>query len=116
MARRTTSARKKAVAHAEKFAQREEELQALAAEFFDLEDKSDYRKIQKRLDEYQQKIKELKTQSDEAEAELRAQQTPIIHAMKQAGETPTNIAVRLDVHGLVVRQALQAEKNDDRLG
>ena len=109
--RNTTSARQKAAKYAATFAQREEKLQRLATEFFDLEDKSEHGKLQKRLDEYQRKIEELQTRSKDAEAELRAQQAPIIDAMKQAGETPANIAARLGVSIPVVRQALSEQKH-----
>ena len=54
MARRNTIARQKAAAHAAAFAQREEKLQELAADFFDLEDKSEHGKLQKRIQDYQQ--------------------------------------------------------------
>lgn len=110
MARRNTAASKKASDLAAGFAAREEELQNLAVEFFDLEEKSKYGKLQKRIQEYRQKLEELQPQSKEAEAELRTQQTPIISAMKQAGETPANIAKRLDVSRAVVTRALRAEK------
>lgn len=110
MARRNTIARQKAAAHAAAFTQREEKLQELAADFFDLEDKSEHGKLQKRLNEYQRKIEELQANSATAEAELRAQQAPIIYAMKQAGETPANIAKRLDISRAVVTRALRAEK------
>ena len=109
--RKTTSARQKAAAHAAAFTQREEKLQELAAEFFDLEDKSEYGKLQKRIQDYQQKLEELQANSAAAEAELRAQQAPIIYAMKQAGETPANIAARLGVSVPVVRQALSEQKH-----
>lgn len=109
--RNTTSARQKAAKYAATFAQREEKLQELAAEFFDLEDKSEHRKLQKRIQDYQQKLKELQARSKDAEAELRAQQAPIICAMKQAGETPANIAARLGVSVPVVRQALSEQKH-----
>jgi len=59
MARRNTTASKKAAELSAGFAAREEELQNLAVEFFDLEEKSDYGKIQKRIQDYQQKLKEL---------------------------------------------------------
>ena len=111
MARRNTTARQKAAAHAAAFTQREEKLQRLATEFFDLEDKSGHGKLQRRLDEYQGKIEELQTRSKDTEAELRAQQAPIICAMKQAGETPANIAARLGVSVPVVRQALSEQKH-----
>lgn len=110
MARRNTTARQKAAAHAAAFAQREEELQELAAEFFDLEDKSAYGKLQKRIQDYQQKLEELQANSATAEAELRAQQAPIIYAMKQGGESAANIAKRLDISRAVVTRALRAEK------
>lgn len=111
MARRNTVASKKAAELSAGFAAREEELQNLAVEFFDLEEKSDYGKIQKRIQECLQKLEELQPQSKEAEAELRAQQAPIIFAMKQAGETPVNIAKRLDISRAVVTRALRAEKD-----
>ena len=111
MARRNTVASKKAAELSAVFAAREEELQNLAVEFFDLEEKSDYGKIQKRIQECLQKLEELQPQSKEAEAELRAQQAPIIFAMKQAGETPANIAKRLDISRAVVTRALRAEKD-----
>ena len=111
MARRNTAASKKASDLAAGFAAREEELQNIAVEFFDLEEKSKYGKLQKRIQEYRQKLEELQLQSKEAEAELRTQQTPIISAMKQAGETPANIAKRLDVSRAVVTRALRAEKD-----
>lgn len=111
MARRNTAASKKASDLAAGFAAREEELQNLAVEFFDLEEKSKYGKLQKRIQEYRQKLEELQLQSKEPEAELRTQQTPIISAMKQAGETPANIAKRLDVSRAVVTRALRAEKD-----
>lgn len=111
MARRNTTARQKAAAHATAFTQREEKLQRLATEFFDLEDKSEHGKLQKRLEEYQRKIEELQARSKDAEAELRAHQAPIIYAMKQAGETPANIAARLGVSIPVVRQALSEQKH-----
>lgn len=107
MARRNTIARQKAAELSAGFAAREEELQNLAVEFFDLEEKSDYWKIQKRI----QKLEELQANSATAEAELRAQQAPIISAMKQAGETPANIAKRLDISRAVVTRALRAEKD-----
>lgn len=110
LARRNTTASKKAAEFAAGFAAREKELQNLAVEFFDLEEKSKYGKIQKRIQEYQQKLEELQQQSDETEAELRAQQAPIIFAMKQAGESPANIAKRLDISHAVVTRALRAEK------
>lgn len=110
MVRRNTAASKKAAELSAGFAAREEELQNLAVEFFDLEEKSKYGKIQKRIQEYQQKLEELQPQSKEAEAELRAQQAPIIYAMKQAGESPANIAKRLDISLAVVKQALRTEK------
>ena len=111
MARRNTVASKKAAELSAGFAAREEELQNLAVEFFDLEEKSDYGKIQKRIQECLQKLEELQPQSKEAEAELRAQQAPIIFAMKQARETPANIAKRLDISRAVVTRALRAEKD-----
>ena len=111
MARRNTIARQKAAAHAAAFTQREEKLQELAAEFFDLEDKSAYGKLQKRIQDYQQKLEELQARSKDTEAELRAQQAPIIYAMKQTGETPANIAARLGVSIPVVRQALSEQKH-----
>lgn len=111
MARRNTTARQKAAAHAAAFTQREEKLQELAADFFDLEDKSEHGKLQKRIQDYQQKLEELQANSAAAEAELRAQQAPIIYAMKQAGETPANIAARLGVSAPVVRQALSEQKH-----
>jgi hypothetical protein len=110
MVRRNTAASKKAAELSAGFAAREEELQNLAVEFFDLEEKSKYGKIQKRIQEYQQKLEELQPQSKETEAELRAQQAPIIYAMKQAGESPANIAKRLDISLAVVKQALRTEK------
>lgn len=110
MARRNTAASKKAAEYAEKFAQREEKLQSLAAEFFQLEADSEYGRLQKRLADYRQKLYELQAQSDEAEAELREQQAPVIVAMRDAGETPTNIAKRLDTSRAVVTRALRAEK------
>ena len=70
MARRNAMARQKAAKYAAAFTQREEKLQRLATEFFDLEDKSEHGKLQKRLDEYQRKIEELQTRSKDAEAEL----------------------------------------------
>ena len=109
--RNTTSARQKAAKYAATFTQREEKLQRLATEFFDLEDKSAYGKLQKRIQDYQQKLEELQANSAAAEAELRAQQAPIIYAMKQAGETPANIAARLGVSIPVVRQALSEQKH-----
>lgn len=109
--RKTTSARQKAAAHAAAFTQREEKLQRLATDFFDLEDKSEHGKLQKRIQDYQQKLEELQARSKDAEAELRAQQAPIIYAMKQAGETPANIAARLGVSIPVVRQALSEQKH-----
>ena len=111
MARRNTAASKKAAELSAGFAAREEELQNLAVEFFDLEEKSDYGSIQKRIQHHQQKLEELQPQSDEAEAELRAQQAPIIFAMKQGGESLANIAKRLDISRAVVTQALRAEKD-----
>lgn len=108
--RNTTSARQKAAKYAAAFTQREEKLQRLATEFFDLEDKSEHGKLQKRIQDYQQKLEELQANSAAAEAELRAQQAPIIYAMKQAGETPANIAARLGVSIPVVRQALSEQK------
>ena len=111
MVRRNTAASKKAAELAAGFAAREEGLQNLAVEFFDLEEKSKYGKLQKGIQEYRQKLEELQLQSKEAEAELRTQQTPIISAMKQAGETPANIAKRLDVSRAVVTRALRAEKD-----
>ena len=111
MARRNTTARQKAAAHAAAFTQREEKLQRLATEFFDLEDKSEHGKLQKRIQDYQQKLEELQARSKDAEAELRAQQAPIICAMKQAGETPANIAARLGVSIPVIRQALSEQKH-----
>lgn len=110
MVRRNTAASKKAAELSAGFAAREEELQNLAVEFFDLEEKSDYGKVQKRIQECLQKLEELQPQSKEAEAELRAQQAPIIFAMKQAGESPANIAKRLDISRAVVTRALRAEK------
>lgn len=110
MVRRNTAASKKAAELSAGFAAREEELQNLAVEFFDLEEKSKYGKLQKRIQEYRQKLEELQLQSDETEAELRAQQAPIIFAMKQAGESPANIAKRLDISHAVVTRALRAEK------
>lgn len=110
MARRNTAASKKAAEYAEKFAQREEKLQSLAAEFFQLEADSEYGRLQKRLADYRQKLYELQAQSDEAEAELHEQQAPVIVAMRDAGETPTNIAKRLDISRAVVTRALRAEK------
>ena len=74
MARRNTTASKKAAELSAGFAAREEELQNLAVEFFDLEEKSDYGKIQKSIQDYQQKLEELQANSAAAEAELRAQQ------------------------------------------
>ena len=109
--RNTASARQKAAKYAATFTQREEKLQRLATEFFDLEDKSEHGKLQKRLNEYQRKIEELQARSKDAEAELRAQQAPIISAMKQTGETPANIAARLGVSVPVVRQALSEQKH-----
>ena len=111
MARRNTIARQKAAAHAAAFTQREEKLQRLATEFFDLEDKSEHGKLQKRIQDYQQKLEELQARSKNTEAELRAQQAPIISAMKQTGETPANIAARLGVSVPVVRQALSEQKH-----
>ena len=111
MARRNTTARQKAAKYAATFTQREEKLQELAAKFFDLEDKSEHGKLQKRIQDYQQKLEELHANSAAAEAELRAQQAPIISAMKQTGETPTNIAARLGVSVPVVRQALSEQKH-----
>ena len=110
MARRNTTARQKAAAHAAAFTQREEKLQRLATDFFNLEDKSEHGKLQKRIQDYRQKLKELQARSKDAEAELRAQQAPIIYAMKQIGETPANIAARLGVSIPVVRQALSEQK------
>lgn len=111
MARRSTAASKKAAKLSAGFAAREEELQNLAVEFFDLEEKSDYGKIQKRIQECLQKLEELQQQSDETEAELRAQQAPIIFAMKQGGESPANIAKRLDISRALVTRALRAEQD-----
>lgn len=110
MTRRNTTARQKAAKYAAAFTQREEKFQGLATEFFDLEDKSEHGKLQKRIQDYQQKLEELQANSAAAEAELRAQQAPIIYAMKQAGETPANIAKRLDISRAVVKQALRTEK------
>ena len=111
MARRNAMARQKAAKYAAAFTQREEKLQRLATEFFDLEDKSAYGKLQKRIQDYQQKLEELQANSAAAAAELRAQQAPIIDAMKPAGETPANIAARLGVSVPVVRQALSEQKH-----
>ena len=110
MARRNTAASKKAAEYAEKFAQLEEKLQSLAAEFFQLEADSEYGRLQKRLADYRQKLYELQAQSDEAEAELREQQAPVIVAMRDAGESSANIAVRLGVPHVMVTRALRAEK------
>ena len=111
MARRNTAASKKAAELAAGFAAKEEELQTLAVEFFDLEEKSKYGKIQNRIQEYQQKLEELQSLSKEAKAELFAQQAPIILAMKRVGESPANIAARLGVSVPVVRQALSEQKH-----
>lgn len=111
MVRRNTAASKKAAELAAGFAAREEELQNLAVDFFDLEEKSDYGSVQKRIHYYQQKLEELQSLSKEAKAELRAQQAPIILAMKRVGESPANIAKRLDISLAVVKQALLAEKD-----
>lgn len=111
MVRGNTTASKKAAELAAVFAAREEELQNLAVEFFDLEEKSDYGSVQKRIHYYQQKLEELQSLSKEAKAELRAQQAPIILAMKRVGESPANIAKRLDISLAVVKQALRAEKD-----
>ncbi|QKI10042.1 hypothetical protein [Rothia dentocariosa] len=111
MARRNTAASKKAAELAAGFAAKEEELQNLAVEFFDLEEKSKYGKIQNRIQEYQQKLEELQSLSKEAKAELFAQQAPIILAMKRVGESPANIAARLGVSVPVVRQALSEQKH-----
>ena len=110
MVRRNTAASKKAAELAAGFAAQEEELQNLAVEFFDLEEKSDYGSVQKRIHYYQQKLEELQSLSKEAKAELFAQQAPIIFAMKQGGESPANIAKRLDISRAVVTRALRAEK------
>ena len=111
MARRNTAASKKAAELSAGFAAREEELQNLAVEFFDLEEKSDYGSVQKRIHYYQQKLEELQSLSKEAKAELFAQQAPIILAMKRVEESPANIAKRLDISLAVVKQALRAEKD-----
>lgn len=111
MARRNTAASKKAAELSAGFAAREEELQNLAVEFFDLEEKSDYGSVQKRIHYYQQKLEELQSLSKEAKAELFAQQAPIIFAMKRAGDSPANIAKRLDISRAVVTRALRAEKD-----
>lgn len=111
MVRGNTTASKKAAELAAGFAAREEELQNLAVEFFDLEEKSDYGSLQKRIHYYQQKLEDLQSLSKEAKAELRAQQAPIILAMKRVGESPANIAKRLDISLAVVKQALRAEKD-----
>lgn len=111
MARRNTAASKKAAELSAGFAAREEELQNLAVEFFDLEEKSDYGSVQKRIHYYQQKLEELQSLSKEAKAELFAQQAPIIFAMKQGGESPANIAKRLDISRAVVTRAVRAEKD-----
>ena len=111
MARHNAMARQKAAKYAAAFTQREEKLQRLATDFFDLEDKSEHGKLQKRIQDYQQKLEELQANSVAAEAELRAQQAPIISAMKQTGETPANIAARLGVSIPVVRQALSEQKH-----
>ena len=111
MARRNTAASKKAAELAAGFAAKEEELQNLAVEFFDLEEKSDYGSVQKRIHYYQQKLEELQSLSKEAKAELFAQQAPIILAMKRVGESPANIAARLGVSVPVVRQALSEQKH-----
>ena len=111
MARRNTAASKKAAELAAGFAAKEEELQNLAVEFFDLEEKSKYGKIQNRIQEYQQKLEELQSLSKEAKAELFAQQAPIILAMKRVGESPANIAARLGVSVPVVRQSLSEQKH-----
>jgi hypothetical protein len=110
LARRNTAASKKAAEYAEKFAQREAKLQSFAAEFFQLEADSEYGRLQKRLADYRQKLYELQAQSDEAEAELREQQAPVIVAMRDAGESSANIAVRLGVPHVMVTRALRAEK------
>lgn len=111
MARRNTAASKKAAELSAGFAAREEELQNLAVEFFDLEEKSDYGSVQKRIHYYQQKLEELQSLSKEAKAELFAQQAPIILTMKRVGESPANIAKRLDISLAVVKQALRTEKD-----
>ena len=111
MVRRNTAASKKAAELSAGFAAREEELQNLAVEFFDLEEKSDYGSVQKRIHYYQQKLEELQSLSKEAKAGLFAQQAPIIFAMKQGGESPANIAKRLDISRAVVTRALRAEKD-----
>ena len=111
MARRNTAASKKAAELAAGFAAKEEELQNLAVEFFDLEEKSNYGSVQKRIHYYQQKLEELQSLSKEAKAELFAQQAPIILAMKRVGESPANIAARLGVSVPVVRQALSEQKH-----
>lgn len=111
MARRNTAASKKAAELSAGFAAREEELQNLAVEFFNLEEKSDYGSVQKRIHYYQQKLEELQSLSKEAKAELFAQQAPIIFAMKRAGESPANIAKRLDISRALVTRALRAEKD-----
>ena len=111
MVRGNTTASKKAAELAAGFVAREEGLQNLAVEFFDLEEKSDYGSVQKRIHYYQQKLEELQSLSKEAKAELRAQQAPIILAMKRVGESPANIAKRLDISLAVVKQALRAEKD-----
>ena len=111
LARRNTAASKKAAELAADFVKREKELQRLAAEFFQCEEDSDHGKIQKRIQDYQQKLEELQLLSKEAKAELFAQQAPIILAMKRVGESPANIAKRLDISLAVVKQALRAEKD-----
>lgn len=106
---RAINARKKALEAAKAFQEREERLVALAENFFQLDESSGVAAIDKKIEDYQAKIEQLKEERVQAEKASEGEQANVIARFKDEGVNNSEIASRLDLSTATVRKLAKRE-------
>lgn len=101
---RVVNARKKALEAARSFAEREERLLGLAEDFFKLAESSGAETVEKKIEEYQLKIEQLRQELVQLEKSSELDQAKVIARFKAEGVGQSETASRLALSAGEVRR------------
>ena len=91
----TINARKKAVGSAKAFRERERRLRLLVEDYFKIFENNGSAAIEKKIEDYNEKIEQLKTQLAQIEKKTQREQAAVIARFKKEGVTDSEIVSRL---------------------
>lgn len=106
---RAINARKKALEAARAFQEREERLLSLAEDFFKIFETNGSTAIEKKIEEHERKIEELREQLVQVEKESENEQAKVISRFKDEGVNNSEIASRLELTSAQIRKLTNLE-------